>query len=116
LPAGPPGRRLRALEMPTPHSGILGDRDSVPMPTGQRPPLGPVEGFILSKVDGRRTLADIGGLAGLSVLEVAVLVARLEELGAVTLKRATPSESIEVEEDDVEEIDEWPTVDGVEPG
>lgn len=112
MPAGPPGRRLRAREMPTPHAGILGDRDAIPSPTGQRPPLGPVEAFILSKADGRRTIGDIGALASLSVLEVAVLIARLEELGAVTLKRGTA----ELQEDDVVELEDWPTVDGVEPG
>jgi len=99
--------------MPTPHAGILGDRDSIPIPTGMRPPLGPVEAFILSKSDGRRTLADIGTLAALSVLEVAVLVARLEELGAVTLKRAQPMEEAAEE---IVELEDWPTMDEGEPG
>ena len=106
----PPGRRLRSRERPTPHVGLLGDRDCVALPTGVRPPLGPVEGFILSKCDGRRTLGDVAAMAALSVLEVAVVVARLGELGAATLTRpgAAPEEPVlELEDDD------WPTI---EPG
>ena len=106
MPVGPPGRRLKAREMPTPHAGILGDGASIPTPTGRKPPLGPMEGFILSKTDGRRTISDIGGLAGLSVLEVAVLVARLEELGAVVVRRVAPTE--EPGEDDE---GEWTIID-----
>lgn len=108
MPAGPPGRRMRAREMPTPHAGILGDKDSIPVPTGRRPPLGPVEAFILSKCDGRRTIGDIGTLAALSVLEVAVLVARLEELDAIKLQRPA-------EPQDDRDLDEWTIVDEENP-
>ena len=111
MSAGPPGRRLKAREMPTPHAGILGDRDCIPVPTGRRPPLGPVEAFILSKSDGRRTIADIGALAALSVLEVAVLVARLEELGAAVLQRPKQQE----EQLDDSDLDEWTIVDEDNP-
>src|SRR5438270_11226601 len=111
MPAGPPGRRNRAREMPTPHVGMLGDRDCIPVPTGRRPPLGPVEAFIRSKSDGRRTLADVGALAALSVIEVAVLVARLEELGAVVLQRPIKEEGDAVDAD----LDEWTLVDEDNP-
>jgi hypothetical protein len=110
MSAGPPGRRLKSREMPTPHAGMLGDRDCIPVPTGRRPPLGPVEAFILSKSDGRRTIGDVGALAGLSVLEVAVLVARLEELGAVVLQR--PKAADVVEDAD---LDDWTIVDEENP-
>jgi hypothetical protein len=110
MPTGPPGRRLKSREMPTPHAGILGDRDCIPVPTGRRPPLGPVEAFILSKSDGRRTIGDIGALAALSPLEVAVLVARLEELGAVVLQRPKS-----VTSDDDSDLDEWTIVDEDNP-
>jgi len=106
---GPPGRRLQAREMPTPHIGMLGDRDCIPIATGRRMPLGPVEAFILSKVDGRRTLGDIGALASLSVLEVAVLAARLQELGAITLRRPTEEKTEDIE------FEEWTIVDEGEP-
>lgn len=110
MPTGPPGRRLRAREMPTPHVGVLGDRDCIPVPTGRRPPLGPVEAFILSKSDGRRTIGDIGTLAALSPLEVAVLVARLEELDAVVLERPKGAKK-----DDYDDLDEWTIVDEDNP-
>ncbi len=110
MPYGPPGRRLSARDLKTPHAGVLGDKDCIPVPTGRRPPLGPVEAFILSKSDGRRTIGDIGALAALSVLEVAVLVARIEELGGVVLERPRTADDAE----DVE-LDEWTIVDENEP-
>ena len=91
MPAPPGGRRrLTGPERPTPHIGYLGDEKTVPVPTGMRPPLGPVEAFILSKADGKRSFGDIGAIAGLTVLEVAVVAARLEELAAIKLRRVEP--------------------------
>src|SRR5262249_3230420 len=110
MTAAPPGRRMKSREMPTPHAGMLGDRDCIPVPTGRRPPVGPVEGFILSKCDGRRTIGDLCPLAALNVLEVAVLVARLEELGAVVLER--PKAQVVVDDSD---LDEWTIVDEDNP-
>lgn len=53
-------------------------------PHAARIPLGPVERFVLSRVDGRRTVVAIGIHVGLAEAEAHSVLARLVELGAVT--------------------------------
>lgn len=43
-------------------------------------PLGPLEGFVFSRIDGRRSVDDIAALVGLSGREVFHVVARLCDL------------------------------------
>jgi tetratricopeptide (TPR) repeat protein len=55
-------------------------------------PLTAVEGFVLSRVDGRTGLADIVALTGLGEAQVTAILTRLAELGAITwLRRSMTS-------------------------
>jgi hypothetical protein len=56
----------------------------VPVPLRTSPPLPPLERFVLSRVDGRRSVSDIAGLVTLSPPEVLRVVMRLHVLGAIT--------------------------------
>jgi curved DNA-binding protein CbpA len=49
----------------------------------RRLPLGPVEGFVLSRVDGRTTDSEIALLTGMPQADVVIVLHRLAELGAV---------------------------------
>ena len=48
-------------------------------------PLAPLEKFVLSRIDGVRTVADVAGLVMISAQEALHIVLRLHSLGAVTL-------------------------------
>jgi hypothetical protein len=48
-------------------------------------PVGEVERLVLARVDGVRSIGDIASLLGLTTREGAMVIARLEELGAVTM-------------------------------
>ena len=62
------------------------DRISVPRPF-ETPSLalGPVEAFVLSKIDGRRTLGDLAALVGLAQPELEAIVGRLAAQGVITI-------------------------------
>lgn len=49
----------------------------------RRLPIGPVEGFVLSRVDGRATDSDIALATGMSPADVIIVLHRLAELGAL---------------------------------
>ena len=57
----------------------------VPSRTRSSLPLPPLEQFVLTRVDGKRSVTDIAGLVTLSPREVLHVVMRLHALGAVTL-------------------------------
>jgi len=62
------------------------DRDTILVPAEcelRRLPLDAIEAFVLSQVDGRLTLEEIGEVAGLDFFKTAQLAKRLVELGAV---------------------------------
>lgn len=46
-------------------------------------PLGPLEGFVFSRIDGRRSIADLGVLVGLSPREIFHVISRLCDLRIV---------------------------------
>jgi DnaJ domain len=52
-------------------------------------PLGAVEAFVLSEIDGRMTLEEVATIAGLEFAETAQIVERLVELGAVEVAGET---------------------------
>src|SRR6185295_16367495 len=54
-------------------------------------PLGPLEGFVLSRIDGQASIHDLASLTGLGDEAVSDIVARLAELGAVTVDGGPPS-------------------------
>lgn len=54
-------------------------------------PLGALEGFLLSRVDGAMTLAELGEMTGLGAEAVTDIVQRLVSLGAVAWKNAPPA-------------------------
>ena len=69
---------------PTRHAAF--DReDDVPVTSavGARCPLGPLEQGVLNRVNGLRTIGEIARQVRLTTAEVAALVARLRELGAL---------------------------------
>jgi hypothetical protein len=49
--------------------------------------LGKVDAFVLSKVDGKRSVSDLATLVGLSPREVASILKRLVDLGAIELHK-----------------------------
>jgi curved DNA-binding protein CbpA len=49
----------------------------------RRLPIGPVEGFVLSRVDGRATDTEIALVTGMSPAEIIVVLHRLVEVGAI---------------------------------
>ena len=62
------------------------DRDTILLPADcelRRLPLDAIEAFVLSQVDGRLTLEEIGEVVGLDFVKTAQLAKRLVELGAV---------------------------------
>ncbi len=66
------------------------DHESVPK-VRARPgvPLGKGEAFLLSKVDGKRTVSDLAVLVGLSPREVVTILKRLVQVGAMELQSPT---------------------------
>ncbi|HSO41215.1 MAG TPA: DnaJ domain-containing protein [Labilithrix sp.] len=56
----------------------------------KRLPLGALEAFVLSQVDGRLTLEEVAEVAGLDFSQAARLARRLVELGAVSALEARP--------------------------
>lgn len=64
-----------------------------------------METFILSKIDGRRTLADLAALVGLSSAEVGSVIGRLVELEIVALAQPLePLADAPASEDDDDRI------------
>jgi hypothetical protein len=55
----------------------------VPKPEAEALVLGQLESMFLSRVDGKRSIGDIGGLLELSIAEASLIVRRLMELGAI---------------------------------
>lgn len=83
--------------------------DVVPRRRPARIPVGPLEGFLLSRVDGRRTVADVAALVGLTLREAAHVFHRLRELRAIDLVHNSGSFDVEVaelHESDLLELDE----------
>lgn len=68
-------------------SAAWSDPNLIPKPVlgldVRRLPLGPVEAFVLSRVDGRTTDSDIALQVGISASEVVLVLHRLAELGAI---------------------------------
>jgi curved DNA-binding protein CbpA len=56
-------------------------------------PIGPMEAFVLSRVDGRASDAEIALLTGLGVADVTQLLRRLDDLGAVSYGQPPTSPS-----------------------
>jgi hypothetical protein len=54
--------------------------------------LGQLESMVLARVDGKRTIGDIGGLLELTVAEASLIVRRLVELEIVRVEPAKPEE------------------------
>jgi hypothetical protein len=62
--------------------------DRISVPRLYDPPslaLGPVEAFVLSKVDGRRSISDLAVIVGLSQAEVEAVLHRLSVMGAIII-------------------------------
>ena len=53
-------------------------------------PLGAVEAFVLSQIDGRMTLEEIATITALEFAETAKIATRLRELGAAETEDARP--------------------------
>jgi len=83
---------------------VVGDDDTTKIPsctkTAGRVPLGPVESFFVSKIDGKRSIADLAALVAFEPKEAASIVRRLVEIGVVELLAPPVAET---EEDDVDE-------------
>ena len=59
--------------------------------------IGPIEGFVLSQIDGVTTVADLGEITGLAASDLAVALRALEAAGAVNLgpmKRRTSTSGL----------------------
>lgn len=56
-------------------------------------PIGPADAFVLSRVDGRTTDADIALVTGMSAADVATTLTRLANLGAIVYGEADPRSS-----------------------
>lgn len=54
--------------------------------------LGQLESMVLARVDGKRSIGDIGGLLELTIAEASLIVRRLVELEIVTVEAAKPQE------------------------
>lgn len=62
------------------------DENAIPIRTSDAiVPLGPLESLMLSKIDGRRSIARLAALFGLTPLEVVRTVRRLSELHPIEL-------------------------------
>lgn len=72
-------------------------------------PLGRVEGFVLSRIDGRATVEDISVMSGVEPGQLVVILQRLAELGVVELpweprpRAAPPPESLRYPAAELEE-------------
>lgn len=88
---------MRALQTQPTRTVPAQDGKAVPVRSdGARgTPLGEVERLVLSRVDGCRNISDISALLGFATSEGVMVVARLAELGAITL-----SSAVDVELDD----------------
>jgi hypothetical protein len=77
---------------PTPQ-GDLEKRDSVPYlrKRASRSPLGALETELVSLVDGRRSIEELARLVEVTEVEVASMLARLEELGLLKFESGVPS-------------------------
>jgi hypothetical protein len=54
--------------------------------------LGQLESMVLARVDGKRSIGDIGGLLELTIAEASLLVRRLVELEVVVVEPAKEQE------------------------
>ncbi|MGZ3449027.1 MAG: hypothetical protein ACXVEF_05485 [Polyangiales bacterium] len=66
--------------------------DDVPIrkPAADGISLGQLETMFLARVDGKRSIGDIGGLLELSIAEASRMVGRLVELGAIDVEEHDP--------------------------
>ncbi|MDB4987203.1 MAG: Basic proline-rich protein precursor [Myxococcaceae bacterium] len=55
-------------------------------------PLTALDGFVLSRIDGRSTISDIVAMTGLPAEQVLAILGKLAEAGAITLPASPPSE------------------------
>ena len=72
--------------------------DRISIPRVIEPPalaLGPVEAFVLSKVDGRRSISDLAVIVGLAEPEVEAILHRLAAMGAVIVDVRALDERLE---------------------
>jgi curved DNA-binding protein CbpA len=71
-----------------------GDHEALPQLTSgvniRELPIGPEEAFVLSRVDGLSTAADIAAATNFAPTDVARMLARLASLGAITFGAARP--------------------------
>jgi len=67
---------------------------SVPRPVASRDvaklPIGALEGYVLSRVDGRTSIAEIATMTGMALVDAVKVVEKLHELGAVEIPGRTP--------------------------
>ena len=61
-----------------------------------RLPIGAIEGFILSRVDGGSSVSQIGSMTGLGVEQVAEVVEKLADLGALEIPGYAPKKPVSV--------------------
>jgi hypothetical protein len=94
--------RVALLSRATPVPVELVDENtaasSIPRKMPNRVPVGPLETFVLDYVDGRRTLADVAALVGLSLRETLHVLHRLRSLRAVELTHTSGTFTIEIDE------------------
>ena len=88
-----------ALGVQPTQAAIYADQNDVPVPTNLELPskLGVVERRVYAHVNGHRTVGEIARQIGLSVTEVAAVLARLREVGALVGSASTePGEAMDV--------------------
>jgi hypothetical protein len=61
-------------------------------PEAEGAQLGQLESMLLARVDGKRSIGDIGGLLELTIAEASLIVRRLVELEIVTIEPAKEQE------------------------
>lgn len=81
------GGMTRALQPQATRATDAVDENAVPTLTEVAAgcPLGDLERMVLARVNGTRNIGDIAALLGLTTQEGAMLLARLAQLGAVSL-------------------------------
>ena len=81
---------MRALHPRATEISAAVDAATIPTRTelSARCPVGELEGFVLSRVDGQRTVQDIAALLSLTTHEAGMVLTRLAQLGAVALTQS----------------------------
>jgi curved DNA-binding protein CbpA len=99
-----PGDQGKTLLTPKPNSGV--DVRGLP--------IGPMEAFVLSRVDGKATESDIALVTGMSAAEVTSALLRLASLGAITYgdadARSSPHATAKVASGPAPRVDSQPRV------